>query len=116
MAVGNSVPLVVTDILVFMENFEEIALNTAQHKSPKRLRYVKETFVVWPHGPKRVQQFLLHFNSIRPTIKFTVEVEVNDTLPFFDVLVMKTVPNVAMKMYRKPTHTGCYLHFKSNQN
>jgi hypothetical protein len=65
MAVGNSVPLVVTDILVFMENFEEIALNTAQHKSTKRLRYVEEIFVVWPHGPTRVQQLLLHFNSIR---------------------------------------------------
>jgi hypothetical protein len=42
--------------------------------------------------------------------KFTVEVEDSDTLPFLDGLVMKRGPEV----YQKPTHTDCYLHFKSN--
>jgi hypothetical protein len=105
MAVGNSVSTVVTDVLIFMEHLEEIALDTAQHKSAKRLRYNEETFVVWPHGPTRVQQFLLHFNSLRPTMTFTAEVEVNDTLSFLDVFFVKGIPNLATKMYRKPTHT-----------
>jgi hypothetical protein len=42
-----------------------------------------------------------------------MEVEVNNTHPFLEVLVMKRGPNLATKVYRKPTHTG-YLHFKSN--
>jgi hypothetical protein len=29
-------------------------------------------------------------------------------------LVMKRGPKLAMKMYQKPTHIGCYLHCKSN--
>jgi hypothetical protein len=61
-----------------------------------------------------LQQFLHHLNNIRPTIKFTMEVEANDTLPFLDVAVMKKGPKLAMKLYRKPTHTCRYLQFKSN--
>jgi hypothetical protein len=50
----------------------------------------------------------------QPTITFTKDVEANDTLPFLDVLVMKKGPKLAMKVYRKPTHAGRYLPFKSN--
>jgi hypothetical protein len=43
-----------------------------------------------------------------------MEVEANDILLFLGVLVMKRGPKLAMKVYLKPTHTGCYMHFKSN--
>jgi hypothetical protein len=81
-----------------MEYFEDIALNTADRKPAKWLRYVDDTFVVWPHGPARLQQFLHHLNSNRPTITFTMEVEANDILPFLDVFVMKRGPKFAMKV------------------
>jgi hypothetical protein len=97
-----------------MGHFEEIALDTADHKLAKWLRYIDDTFVVWPRGSARLQQFLHHLNSIRPTIKFTMETEANDTLPFFDILVMKRGPKLATTVYQKPTITGCYLHFKPN--
>jgi hypothetical protein len=45
---------------------------------------------------------------------FTMEVEASDTLPFLDILVMRRGPKLTRKVYQKPTHTGCYLHFKSN--
>jgi hypothetical protein len=103
---GNSLSSVVSNI--FMEHFMEIALVTTDHKPAKQLRYVNDTFVVWPHGPARSQQFLHHLNSIRPTIKFTME------FPFLDILLMKRGSKSVLKVYRKPTHTGFYLHFKSN--
>jgi hypothetical protein len=43
-----------------------------------------------------------------------MSVETNATLPFLDVLFMKRGPKLAKKVYRKPAHTGRYLHFKSN--
>jgi hypothetical protein len=43
-----------------------------------------------------------------------MEVEANDALQFFEVLVMKKSPELATKFYQKPTHTGPYLHFISN--
>jgi hypothetical protein len=97
-----------------MEYFEEIALDTANYKPAKWFRYVDDTFMIWPHGPPKLQQFLDQINNVRPTIKFTIEVEANNTLPFLDVLVMKRGQKLTTKVYRKPTHMGCYLHFKSN--
>jgi hypothetical protein len=112
MAMGNSLYLVISNI--FMEHFKEIALDTADHKLVKWFRYIVDTVMVWPHGPARLQQFLHHPNSIRLTIKFTMEVEANDTLPFFNFLVLKRGTELFTKMYCKPTHAGCYLHLKSN--
>jgi hypothetical protein len=46
----------------FIEYFEEMALDTADHKPAKWFRYVDDTFVVWHHGSARLQQFLHHLN------------------------------------------------------
>jgi hypothetical protein len=43
--------------------------------------------------------------------QFMMEMEINNTLPFLDVLVMKRGANLATKLCRKPTHTGRYLHY-----
>jgi hypothetical protein len=112
MAMGNSLSPVVSNI--FMEYFEEIALDTKYYKPVKLPRYVDDTFVLWPHEQATLQQFLDHLNSIRPTIKFTMEVETNNTLLFLDGLVMKRGPKLTTKVYRKSTHTGRYLYLKSN--
>jgi hypothetical protein len=53
MAIGNSLSPVVSNI--FMEYSEEIALDTAEYKPAKWLRYVDDTFMVWPHGPAKLQ-------------------------------------------------------------
>jgi hypothetical protein len=100
---------------IFTEHFEEMALDTADHEPAKWLRYVDDTFVVWSHGPARLQQFLHHLNSARPTNKFTMELDVKDTLPILDVFITKGGNELATKVYRKPTHTGRYLHFKSKR-
>jgi hypothetical protein len=39
---------------VFMEHFEEIAVDTADYKPVKCLRYMDDTFVVWPCGPAKL--------------------------------------------------------------
>jgi hypothetical protein len=72
MTMGNSLSPVVSNI--FMEHFEEVALDTAEYKAAKWLMYVDDIFVVWPHGSARLQQLFDHINSVRPTIKFTMEV------------------------------------------
>jgi hypothetical protein len=43
-----------------------------------------------------------------------METESDGTIPFLDVLVIRKGWALTTKVYGKPTHTGCYLHFKSN--
>jgi hypothetical protein len=43
-----------------------------------------------------------------------METESDGTIPFLDVLVIRKEPALTTKICRKPTHTGCYLHFDSN--
>jgi hypothetical protein len=90
------------------------ALDSAQHKPSLWLWYADDIFVVWPHGPERLQNFLGHLNSLRSSIQFTMETESESVIPFQDILVIRRGMTMATKVYQKPTHTGQYLNFKSN--
>jgi hypothetical protein len=87
MAMGGSLSQIVSNI--FMEHFEKLALDSAQHKPSLWLRYVDEKFVVWPHGPERIQDFFSLLNSLRPSIQFTMEIESESAIAFLDVLVIR---------------------------
>ena len=65
----------------FMEYFEEMTLGSISLKPAMWLRYVDNTFILWPHQ-ENVQTLLDHVNSIRPSIQFTKEKEQDNKLPF----------------------------------
>jgi hypothetical protein len=111
MAMGSSLSPIVSNI--FMEHFEKLALDSAQHKPWLWLQYVADTFVVWPHGLSQLQKFLSHLNCLRPSIQFTMETESDNAIAFLDVLVIREETTLATKVYRKPTYTGRYLIFNS---
>ena len=105
---GSPVSPIVANI--FMEHFEEIALD-----SRFRLwrRYVDDVFCIIKRS--NVETALVYLNSLFPSITFTVEKEQDGTLPFMDVLVSRLVDGLMMTtVYRKPTHTDRYLSYNSN--
>ena len=60
-----------------------------------------------------IEELLKHPNSVWPTIKFTVELEKDGTLPFLDThLWRKEDGSLDIIVYRKPTHTNRYPHFQ----
>ena len=78
------------------------------------LRYVDDTFVIWPHGRDKLQDFLSLLNEHHPSISFSFEIEANNTLPFLDVAVSRNSNGtLGHKVYRKPTHTDRYLNYRS---
>nr|XP_022900608.1 uncharacterized protein LOC111413742 [Onthophagus taurus] len=102
----------------YMELFEEDALKKSQWKRKPWLRYVEDTFVIWQHGQKRLQEFLDHLISQHPMIKFIMETETVEKLPFLDVLVTRTT-NGDMELGvigRRSIPTGiCWHHHISEQ-
>ena len=96
---------------LFMESFEEEALNSANDKPKLWVRYVDDTFVIWQHGPDKLELFQQHLNNIRKSIKFTMEAETEGQLPFLDVLVKRDGNHLTTSVFRKRTHTDRYLHY-----
>ena len=72
-------------------------------------RYVDDTFSVKMKGD--VDGLLNHLNSIRPSIKFTMELEEDGSIPFLDTRVTRKVEGkLDIAVYHKPTYTNRYLH------
>ena len=87
LAVGSLLSPVLANI--YMEYFKEMASATTSLKPSMWLRYVDDTFILWLHQ-EDVQTLLDHMNSIRPSIKFIMEKEQDNKLPYLDVLVTHT--------------------------
>ena len=63
----------------------------------------------------KVEGFLNDLNSLRPTITFTVEQEVDGKLLFLDTLLhCKNDGSLDISIYRKSTYTDLYLNFSSH--
>ena len=111
LAMGSPLSLVLANI--YMEYFEEMALGSTSLKPSMWLRYIDDTFILWPHQ-EDVQTLLDHGNSIQPFIQFTKEKEQDNKLPLLDVLLTCTEQGFRSSVYCKPTFTGQYLNFNSN--
>ncbi|XP_071511819.1 uncharacterized protein [Diadema antillarum] len=111
---SNGVPTVP---YLFMENFEETALQRATLRSKVWLRYVDGTFVVSQHGTEEINNFLQHLNSLHPSIKFNMEIENRGAIPSWTPRHQDTTGtaqgSLSHQVYRKPTHTDRYLNYRS---
>jgi len=68
---------------------------------------VDETFVVWPHSRSALNSFFDHLNNISPHIQFTMEIQMDNSLPFLDVLILHQLNGtLTHQAYRKKTHTN----------
>ena len=67
---------------MYMEFFEELALQLAPSRPRFWKRYVDDTCCIMEKD--EVEPSLNHLNSVRTTIKFTLELERDGSLPFLD--------------------------------
>ena len=101
---------------LYMESFERKALASTPLTPTLWLRYVDDTFTLWPHGQEQLEEFHNHLNKQHPQIQFTREKESNNHISFLDVLVTKKDGAFETTVYRKPTHTNRYMHFSSHHH
>jgi RsiW-degrading membrane proteinase PrsW (M82 family) len=62
-------------------------------------------------------KFQEHLISTHPNIRFTMQTEEANLLPFLDVLVKRTLyGSLGHTVYRKPTYTNLYLCASSHHH
>lgn len=74
---------------LFMKYFETNALTSVSFHPKKWKRFVDDNCDVWPHGHEKLDLCLHHPNSQSESIKFTIEVEFNELLPFLYILLSR---------------------------
>ena len=75
-------------------------------------RYVDDIFVL-VRSNEHVAKLAEYFSSKHPNIRFTYELEENNTLPFLDVTVFRDADKFSSSVHRKDTFSGVYTNFKS---
>nr|XP_053626641.1 uncharacterized protein LOC128684471 [Cherax quadricarinatus] len=97
----------------YMEHLEAERFSTIIPSSVTWLRYVDDILLITPRH-FNVQALQDKLNQVEPLIQFTLEEEVDNTLPFLDVLLCKADHELRFKVYRKPTNQNDLLHFYSH--
>ena len=86
---------------LYMEMFERKAITSAIVSPRLGLRYVDDTFAIWPHSVDQLEEFHLHLNRQHP---FTREMEADNHISFLNVSVKR---NAAPQCIENP-HTLTY--------
>ena len=111
LAMGNPLSPVLSNL--YMEFFEtKFLINILPHNA-KWLRYVDDVLCLWPCN-ENLDSFLFRLNNLVPSIKFTLEREIESKIPFLDVLIYRTGHTFKYSVYRKPTNVESYIHFYSS--
>ena len=97
---------------IYMQPQERPAISTVLHSSKVWEQFVDEVYSILQLT--HFQTFFHHINNLHQNIKFTMEEESNGELAFFDSLLKLNNGDISVLVYRKPTHTGQYLHFRSH--
>jgi hypothetical protein len=78
------------------------------------IRYVKDIFCVMKKNT--IDQMLVIMNRRHNTIKFTHEVEDNETLCFLDTQIKRVDKKLTFNIYRKPMATSRYIPIESHHS
>ena len=98
---------------IFMCDFEQKWLTNVDSRPSIWFRYVDDTFSLFD-SEATAASFLHFLNTRHPNIKFTMELEENQEIPFLDVRIKRNLNNFKTTVHRKTTFTGLYTKYKIN--
>ena len=113
-AMGSPLSPVIANL--FIEDLEQKAIQSAVLQPKLWVRYVDDTFIIWPHGKEHLHAFHEHLNQQNPNNQFTIDEEKEGQIAFLDVLVTRQAGRMSTSVYRKPTNTDCYIPFSSHHH
>ena len=114
LSMGNPLSPVLSNI--YMEFFEVNLLSTIKDVNVIWYRYIDDVLCLWPINDN-LNNFFNNLNNLVESIKFTFEIEINNILPFLDVLIHRVeCSGFKFSVYRKPTSNNSFIHFYSGHN
>ena len=76
-----------------------------------QMLYVDDIFAVIPN--RQIQDALKLLNIQDNCLKFTLETDIDDQLRFLNLKITRNSNRLIFGIYRKPTHTECYINSNS---
>lgn len=108
-AMGSPISAIVAELCLEMLELECVH-NNRQIKFWKR--FVDDIFAIARR--RNIKQIHDKINSFHPAIQFTIELEVDEKIPFLDIMLYnKKDGTIGFHVFRKPTQTNKYLHYDS---
>ena len=98
---------------LFMSHYEREWLSNYDGVSPScYTRYVDDIFSVF-NSHDKAKRFFSYLNSRHPNVKFTMETEVNEVIPFLDVIIDNRNNILNTTIYHKLTYSDLLHNFDS---
>lgn len=94
-----------------MDDFLDGCLPKLPFHMPFIKKYVDDIICAVPHDS--IESTLTLFNSIHHRLKFTIERETNNAVPFLDTSVVRDGRTIRTDWYTKPTASGRYINYHS---
>ena len=104
---GSPVSPVIANL--YMEEIEERAIINTANPPKEWVRYVDDVFSIM----KKYGVSTFH-DELNSHVSSTIEHETDGPIAFVDTLISRNSGTITTNVYRKPTHTDRYLHFKSH--
>jgi hypothetical protein len=70
--------------------------------------------LIFDSNHTNIQAILTDFNALYRKLHFTAETEVNNTLNYLDISILRTPTGLRTFIYRKPTFTDNIIRYISN--
>lgn len=109
MPMGSPASPIMADIV--MELLLDTTLANLNNKPKILTKYVDDLFVILKKAD--VDNTIKALNTFSGQLKFTVEEENNNVLPYLDSLVIKQGKKLKLDWYQKPTSSGRLINFHS---
>ena len=91
--------------------YQQYVSSNLNDKIKLRKRFVDDTYCFTKS--EYTNNILLALNSFHQNIKFTIEIEKDDAIPFPDMLIIRKARKIETTVYRKKTGTDLYMNWYS---
>ena len=107
-------PLAPTVANIFLSYYKQIWLKNCPYEFKPVIykRYVDDTFLLF-RSKDHIEKFRGYLNCQHPKIKFTSEIEENNSISFLGIKVGRVNNSFSTNIYRKVTFSGVFTNFES---